>query len=172
MVVAIVGILAAIVIPQFSNATNQAKTSMIRSFAKSLVAGVEHVYAESILDEIESGGKAVYPGPDAQLVKDAFASFDDSSWRLACQDCANTSWDHDNNNSTPEEDVPNDYILFQFRDDLDYFAVYAHRDFLPFNEKTSWMVYYKSEKNPISIIEGHQEVPVGWFVIFADGPGQ
>ena len=157
VVIAIIGILAAIVIPQLSNVTNRAKTSMIRSFVKSLVAGVQHMYAESILDQIESGETAVYPGPDAELVGDAFASFDDSSWRIACSDCANTSWDHDNNNSTPEEDVPNDYILFQFRDDLDYFAVYAHRDFLPFNEKTSWMVYYKSEKKAIPIVQGNKE---------------
>ena len=130
------------------------------------------MYAESILDQIESGETAVYPGPDSELVGDAFASFDDSSWRIACNDCANTSWDHDNKISTPEEDVPSDYILFQFRDDLDYFAVYAHRLFIPTSEKASWMVYYRTENNGISIIQGYQEIPVGWFVIFADAPGQ
>ena len=50
VVIAIIGILAAIVIPQLSNVTNRAKTSMIRSFVKSLVAGVQHMYAESVLD--------------------------------------------------------------------------------------------------------------------------
>ncbi len=62
MVIAIIGIPAAIVIPQFTNATTQAKTSVIRSFAKSVVTVVKHVYAESVMDNIESrSGTASYP---------------------------------------------------------------------------------------------------------------
>ena len=62
VVVAIIGIPAAIVIPQFTNAPNRAKTSVIRSFAKSVVTAVQHVYAESIMDNIESrSGTASYP---------------------------------------------------------------------------------------------------------------
>jgi type IV pilus assembly protein PilA len=62
VVIAIIGILAAIVIPQFTNVTNRAKTSVIRSFAKSVVTVVKHVYAESVMDNIESrSGTASYP---------------------------------------------------------------------------------------------------------------
>ena len=171
MVIAIIGILAAIVIPQFTNITNRAKTSMIRSFAKSLVAGIQNEFAESFLENIASGGTGAYPEPDAQLVGEMFSSFDDSSWRIACDDCANTSWDHDNNNSTPEESVPSDYILFQFRDDLDYFAVYAQKLLLG-DVKRTWMVYYKREGHAVSVIEGNKETADDWFVIFDDAPGQ
>ena len=76
VVIAIIGILAAIVIPQFANATAKAKTSVIHSFANSLVTGVQHVYAERVLDQIESGGTASYPEPDVQLVGKMFGSFD------------------------------------------------------------------------------------------------
>ena len=172
VVIAIIGILAAIVIPQFTNVTNRAKTSVIHSFANSLVSGVQNVYAESIMGEIESkSGTASYPEPDVQLVAKMFASFDDSSWRIACDDCENTSWDHDNKNFTPEESVPSGYILFQFRDDLDYFAVYAQKLLLG-DVKRTWMVYYKKEGQAISVIEGNKETANDWFVIFDDAPGQ
>ena len=45
VVIAIIGVLAAIVIPQFTNVMTQAKTSMIRSFAKSLEAGIQNEFA-------------------------------------------------------------------------------------------------------------------------------
>ena len=171
VVIAIIGILAAIVIPQFTNATNRAKTSVIHSFANSLVSGVQHVYAESIMDDIESrSGTASYPEPDAQLVGKMFSSFDDSSWRIACDDCANASWDHDNNIATAEDAIPQGYLLFQFRDDLDYFAVYAQKLLLG-DVKRTWMVYYKREGHAISIIEGNKESADDWFDIFNDAPG-
>ena len=48
VVIAIIGILAAIVIPQFTNATTKAKISTTKSFATSVAAGANAVFAQNL----------------------------------------------------------------------------------------------------------------------------
>ena len=80
VVIAIIGILAAIVIPQFTNATRKAKESVTKSFATALVSSVNNHYAQSLLDNIGTD-TAVYPDGSANAtLVNTFASYDASSW--------------------------------------------------------------------------------------------
>ena len=80
VVIAIIGILAAIVVPQFTNATRKAKESVTKSFATSLVSSVNNYYAQSLMDNIGTD-TATYPnGQDFNNLVNTFASYDASSW--------------------------------------------------------------------------------------------
>ena len=66
VVIAIIGILAAIVIPQFTNATTKAKESVTKSMATAVVSAANQKYAESLLSDIAGGADAsTYPEADA-----------------------------------------------------------------------------------------------------------
>lgn len=81
VVIAIIGILAAIVIPQFTNATTKAKISTTKSFATSVAAGANAVFAQNLLN---SGNEATrYPLADADVHDELFTSFDASSWTVS-----------------------------------------------------------------------------------------
>ena len=80
VVIAIIGILAAIVIPQFTNATNKAKESTTKAFASSTVAGANAVFAQSLLGS--ENQDADYPLADADVHEVLFTSFDDGAWTI------------------------------------------------------------------------------------------
>ncbi len=81
VVIAIIGILAAIVIPQFTNATTKAKESTTKALATGVVAGVNAKFAESLLG---SGNQATsYPNAGgAGINNELFTSYDDGAWTL------------------------------------------------------------------------------------------
>ena len=105
VVIAIIGILAAIVIPQFTNATDKAKISVAKSFATSLVASVNNHFAQELLNNLDTDA-ATYPdGSDTQNLIDTFASFDASSWTTT-------------NTAAADDDLG--VATFTFTDDTDY----------------------------------------------------
>ena len=81
VVIAIIGILAAIVIPQFTNATTKAKESVTKSMATSVVSSANMAYADALLSDIAGNAAAEYPDADADFV-DNFSSFDASTWTV------------------------------------------------------------------------------------------
>jgi type II secretory pathway pseudopilin PulG len=110
VVIAIIGILAAIVIPQFTNATTKAKESVTKSMATSVVSTANMAYAEALLSDIAGNASAEYPDADADFVNN-FSSFDASTWGVDATAA--------NANGTP------DYVSFTLGDDNDYKVYYA-----------------------------------------------
>jgi type IV pilus assembly protein PilA len=82
VVIAIMGILAAIVIPQFNNATTQAKEATVKSFATSLIAGVQSDFTKQLLADLEGTPTYIPSNPAASIPNAAFSSFDNSSWTI------------------------------------------------------------------------------------------
>jgi type IV pilus assembly protein PilA len=110
VVIAIIGILAAIVIPQFTNATTKAKESVTKSMATSVVSTANMAYAEALLSDIAGNASAEYPDADADFVNN-FSSFDASTWGVDATAA--------NANGTPA------YVAFILADDNDYIVYYA-----------------------------------------------
>ncbi len=110
VVIAIIGILAAIVIPQFTNATTKAKESVTKSMATSVVSTANMAYAEALLSDIAGNASAEYPDADADFVNN-FSSFDASTWGVDATAA--------NANGTPA------YVSFTLADDNDYIVYYA-----------------------------------------------
>ena len=81
VVIAIIGILAAIVIPQFTNATNAAKESTTKALATGAVAGANAQFAAALLG---SGNQAAaYPNAGGAGINNTlFTSYDDGAWTL------------------------------------------------------------------------------------------
>ena len=132
VVIAIIGILAAIVIPQFTNATVKAKESVVKSFATSLIAGATQSFAQSLLDNIGSDS-AEYPdgseaadGTGCTNLIAAFSSYDASSW--GCDSDAD------------------EYTVFTFTDDTGYKVYYGSPDDGDGNV-TGFLVTYKLENS-------------------------
>ena len=94
VVIAIIGILAAIVIPQFTNATTKAKEATVQSMATSIVSGVNAFYAKQLLAGI-SDGVGSYPAGDETFQANVFSSFDPSTWNEYCTNCDATGGDTD-----------------------------------------------------------------------------
>ena len=110
VVIAIIGILAAIVIPQFTNATTKAKESVTKSMATSVVSSANMAYADALLSDIAGNAAAEYPDADADFV-DNFSSFDASTWAVDATEA--------NDNGTPA------FVSFTLGDDDDYKVHYA-----------------------------------------------
>ena len=108
VVIAIMGILAAIVIPQFNNATTQAKEATVKSFATSLIAGVQSDFTKQLLADLEGTPTYIPSNPAASIPNAAFSSFDNSSWTITqiAPDGQQTA-------------------MFTFADDTDYVVYYA-----------------------------------------------
>ena len=112
VVIAIIGILAAIVIPQFTNATDKAKESVTKSFATALVAGATQSFAQSLLDGLDDDASAYPDGTDdvddtgCTALIAAFSSYDASSW--ICDSDASS------------------YTKFTFADDNGYIVYYGN----------------------------------------------
>jgi type IV pilus assembly protein PilA len=126
VVIAIIGILAAIVIPQFTNATVKAKESVVKSFATSLIAGATQSFAQSLLTNI-GNDSAQYPdGTDAvdgtgcSALIGAFSSYDASSWTCNSDDA--------------------NFTMFTFADDNNYIVYYGNNA-----DASSFLVTYKLE---------------------------
>ena len=126
VVIAIIGILAAIVIPQFTNATVKAKESVVKSFATSLIAGATQSFAQSLLDNIGSDSAEYPDGTDAvdgtgctNLIA-AFSSYDASSWTCNSDDA--------------------NFTMFTFADDNNYIVYYGNNA-----DASSFLVTYKLE---------------------------
>ena len=93
VVIAIIGILAAIVIPQFTNATTKAKESVTKSMATAVVSAANQKYAESLLSDIAGGADAsTYPEADATFETN-FSSFD-ATHQFRCRLMRSTPNDH------------------------------------------------------------------------------
>ena len=155
VVIAIIGILAAIVIPQFTNATTKAKEATVQSMATSIVSGVNAYYAKTLLsgisDDTETGG---YPAGDKTLQGNVFSSFDPSTWNERCTDCddtgGGTDWDQ-NADGTDNEAVQAGCVVYQFTSDLDYMVTYCIQGAVAANPGANppvvavpggWAVYY------------------------------
>jgi type IV pilus assembly protein PilA len=108
VVIAIIGILAAIVIPQFNNATTQAKEATVKSFATSLIAGVQSDFTKQLLEDLSGTPTYIPSNPAASIPNAAFSSFDNSSWTITqiAPDGQQTA-------------------MFTFADDTDYVVYYA-----------------------------------------------
>ena len=154
VVIAIIGILAAIVIPQFTNATTKAKEATVQSMATSIVSGVNAYYAKTLLsgisDDTETGG---YPAGDKTLQGNVFSSFDPSTWNERCTDCddtgGGTDWDQ-NADGTDNEVVEAGCVVYQFTSDLDYMVVYCIQAF-----------------DDGGNADADDDVPAGWAVYYA-----
>ena len=109
VVIAIIGILAAIVIPQFTNATTKAKESVTKSMATSVVSSANMAYADALLSDIAGNAAAEYPDADADFV-DNFSSFDASTWAVDATEA--------------DGDTPA-FVSFTLGDDDDYKVHYA-----------------------------------------------
>ena len=109
VVIAIIGILAAIVIPQFTNATTKAKESVTKSMATSVVSSANMAYADALLSDIAGNAAAEYPDADADFV-DNFSSFDASTWAVDATEA--------------DGDTPA-FVSFILGDDDDYKVHYA-----------------------------------------------
>ena len=109
VVIAIIGILAAIVIPQFNNATKQAKVATVKSFATSLVSGVNSAFAKALLLDVSGTPTYIPCEPAANIANLAFSSFDNSSWTVA----------------QPGAIGGQKLAKFTFADDTDYVVYYA-----------------------------------------------
>ncbi|MDP7058871.1 MAG: prepilin-type N-terminal cleavage/methylation domain-containing protein [Candidatus Marinimicrobia bacterium] len=109
VVIAIIGILAAIVIPQFTNATTKAKESVTKSMATSVVSSANMAYADALLSDIAGNAAAEYPNADADFV-DNFSSFDASTWAV---------------DATEADDETPAFVSFTLGDDDDYKVHYA-----------------------------------------------
>ena len=134
VVIAIIGILAAIVIPQFNNATTQAKEATVKSFATSLIAGVNSKFAKDLLADV--GGTPTYIpcNPVADIPNAVFSSFDASSWTI-----------------TDHEAVDGQNIAeFKFADDNDYLVYYATNGVV----HTEFIVTYKLEAAAAAVQAG------------------
>ena len=132
VVIAIIGILAAIVIPQFTNATTKAKEATVQSMATSIVSGVNAYYAKQLLAGIASDTETgSYPPGDKTLQNNVFSSFDPSTWNERCTDCEDTGggtdWDQ-NADGTDDEAVEAGCVVYQFTSDLKYMVTYCIQD--------------------------------------------
>ncbi len=132
VVIAIIGILAAIVIPQFTNATTKAKEATVQSMATSIVSGVNAYYAKQLLAGIASDTETgSYPPGDNTLQANVFSSFDPSTWNERCTDCddtgGGTDWDQ-NADGTDNEAVQAGCVVYQFTSDLKYMVTYCIQD--------------------------------------------
>ena len=122
VVIAIIGILAAIVIPQFTNATTKAKESVTKSMATAVVSAANQIYAESLLSDIAGGADAsTYPEADATFETN-FSSFDASTWTITA--------------AAADGDVEK-YVSFTLADDTDYIVYY-----IASTDKDAFMVTY------------------------------
>ena len=151
VVIAIIGILAAIVIPQFTNATTKAKEATVQSMATSIVSGVNAFYAKQLLAGI-SDGVGSYPAGDETFQANVFSSFDPSTWNEFCDGCTATNWDKNADGAAAgDEAVPAGCVTYQFASDLDYMVTYCIQGAVPDNPNTAnidetvvggWAVYY------------------------------
>ena len=125
VVIAIIGILAAIVIPQFTNATTKAKEATVQSMATSIVSGVNAYYAKELLAGISSG-TGDYPPGNQTFQANVFSSFDPSTWNEFCDGCTATDWDADADGTAANDvAVPTGCVTYQFASDLDYMVTYC-----------------------------------------------
>jgi len=132
VVIAIIGILAAIVIPQFTNATTKAKEATVQSMATSIVSGVNAFYAKQLLAGI-SDGVGSYPAGDETFQANVFSSFDPSTWNEYCTDCdatgGETDWDANFDGAAAgDEAVAVGCVTYQFASDLKYMVTYCIQD--------------------------------------------
>ncbi len=128
VVIAIIGILAAIVIPQFTNATTKAKEATVQSMATSIVSGVNAFYAKQLLAGI-SDGVGSYPAGDETFQANVFSSFDPSTWNEFCDGCTATDWDADADGTAANDvAVPTGCVTYQFASDLKYMVTYCIQD--------------------------------------------
>ena len=132
VVIAIIGILAAIVIPQFTNATKKAKEATVQSMATSIVSGVNAYYAKQLLAGIDTDTETgSYPPGDNTLQGNVFSSFDPSTWNERCDDCDDTGGDTDwdaNADGTDNEAVEAGCVTYQFATDHKYMVTYCIQD--------------------------------------------
>jgi type IV pilus assembly protein PilA len=134
VVIAIIGILAAIVIPQFTNATTKAKEATVQSMATSIVSGVNAYYAKQLLAGIASDTETgSYPPGDKTLQNNVFSSFDPSTWNERCTDCndtgGDTEWDKNFDGAAAgDEAVAAGCVTYQFASDLKYMVTYCIQD--------------------------------------------
>ena len=151
VVIAIIGILAAIVIPQFTNATTKAKEATVQSMATSIVSGVNAFYAKQLLAGI-SDGVGSYPAGDETFQANVFSSFDPSTWNEFCDGCTATDWDKNADGAAAgDEAVPAGCVTYQFASDLDYMVTYCIQGAVAANPGANppvvavpggWAVYY------------------------------
>ncbi len=128
VVIAIIGILAAIVIPQFTNATKKAKDATVQSMATSIVSGVNAYYAKQLLAGIDADAETgSYPPGNNTLTGNVFSSFDPSTWNERCSDCTDEQWDQ-NVDGTDNEDVEAGCVTYQFATDHKYMVTYCIQD--------------------------------------------
>ena len=157
VVIAIIGILAAIVIPQFTNATTKAKEATVQSMATSIVSGVNAYYAKQLLAGIASDTETgSYPPGDNTLQANVFSSFDPSTWNEYCTDCdatgGETDWDANFDGAAAgDEAVPAGCVTYQFASDLKYMVTYCIQGAVAANPGANppvvavpggWAVYY------------------------------
>ncbi len=117
VVIAIIGILAAIAIPMFVNATTEAKESVTKSFATAVTAQASLKAASGML----TTGAMSYPDADDTFPND-FDSFDSGSWTVAAVAT----------NGEVEE-----YVSFTLVDDVDYVVYY-----IASTDNSAFMVSY------------------------------
>ena len=134
VVIAIIGILAAIVIPQFNNATTQAKEATVKSFATSLIAGVQSDFTKQLLADLEGTPTYIPSNPAASIPNAAFSSFDNSSWTVA----------------QPGAIGGQKLAKFTFADDTDYVVYYATNGVV----HTEFIVTYKLEAAAAAVQAG------------------
>jgi type IV pilus assembly protein PilA len=157
VVIAIIGILAAIVIPQFTNATTKAKEATVQSMATSIVSGVNAYYAKQLLAGIASDTETgSYPPGDKTLQNNVFSSFDPSTWNERCTDCndtgGDTEWDKNFDGAAAgDEAVAAGCVTYQFASDLKYMVTYCIQGAVADDPNTAnidetvvggWAVYY------------------------------
>jgi|TARA_B100000315_G_scaffold19149_1_gene16862 prepilin-type N-terminal cleavage/methylation domain-containing protein len=157
VVIAIIGILAAIVIPQFTNATTKAKEATVQSMATSMVSGVNAFYAKQLLAGI-SDGVGSYPAGDETFQANVFSSFDPSTWNEFCNGCTATDWDADADGTAANDvAVPAGCVTYQFASDLDYMVTYCIQGAVAANPNANpavaavpggWAVYYALNQGP------------------------